>query len=339
MTIIYDRPFKTYEEQLDILENRYQLEINKNYFELEILSTISYYDLINGYKDCFMEDNKYKSGITKQYLFQFLLFDKNIQNLLFKYSVYAENTFKTKLSYIIAKNISVDQNIYLNKKNYAKHSNDRYKRRQLIKLLDSIKNVCTSTSDNPTLHYRNTHNHIPPWILFKNVTFNNSIDLYGFLESTSKNEFVLEYFKEMTISYDEKAKMLKNMITIIRKFRNKIAHNSKVVNYSVDRKYELNRQNLLKIIPKEIYSSKDVKNNRGSSDLYSMILSLLKLLGNKYLTLSFIQELYFIFSSSDEIAKEYIKLTNLPQDILERLNNLSEVYNKELEKDVYTLIE
>ncbi|SJZ95475.1 Abortive infection bacteriophage resistance protein [Cetobacterium ceti] len=337
MSVICDRPFKTYKEQLEILEKKYLLEINRNKFELNILSSISYYDLVNGYKDCFMVNEKYKKGITKQYLFQFLIFDKNIQNLLFKYSVYTENTFKTKLAYVISKNIGEHENIYLNKQNYARVRN-KNKRQQLYHLLIRMKKCLETITDNPTKHYNDTHNHVPPWILFKNIKFSKIIDLYGFLETNSKQEFVSEYFENGVLKYEENAEMLKKMITIVRKFRNKIAHNSKVVNYYVENDYELNRQKLLRIIPREIYHVKDVQEARGSNDLFAMILSLVKLLGNNYLILLFIQELYFLFSSDDIIAKEYIKLTNLPDDLLERLEKLKEVYSVELEKDIYTLL-
>ena len=51
--IVYDKPFKTYKEQIEILKNKYKLNIKNENFALELLSTISYYDLINGSKESF----------------------------------------------------------------------------------------------------------------------------------------------------------------------------------------------------------------------------------------------------------------------------------------------
>lgn len=50
----YDKPFKTYDEQIEYLKSIYKLEITNNKFAKYALSTFSYYDLINGYKELFM---------------------------------------------------------------------------------------------------------------------------------------------------------------------------------------------------------------------------------------------------------------------------------------------
>ncbi len=56
--IVYDKPFKTYAEQIKILKNKYKLNIKNEDIALELLSTISYYDLINGYKESFFEKSE-----------------------------------------------------------------------------------------------------------------------------------------------------------------------------------------------------------------------------------------------------------------------------------------
>ena len=52
--IVYDKPFKTYKEQIEILKNKYKLNIKNENFALELLSTISYYNLINDSKESFL---------------------------------------------------------------------------------------------------------------------------------------------------------------------------------------------------------------------------------------------------------------------------------------------
>lgn len=47
------KPFKTYDEQIDILKSR-NLEIKDKSKAKDILSQINYYNLINGYKDPFL---------------------------------------------------------------------------------------------------------------------------------------------------------------------------------------------------------------------------------------------------------------------------------------------
>ena len=52
--IVYDKPFKTYKEQIEILKNKYKLNIKNENFALELLITISYYNLINASKESFL---------------------------------------------------------------------------------------------------------------------------------------------------------------------------------------------------------------------------------------------------------------------------------------------
>ena len=51
--IEYDKPFLTYDEQIDRLRNHYNLIIEDSDipFARSALSTISYYDLVNGYQE------------------------------------------------------------------------------------------------------------------------------------------------------------------------------------------------------------------------------------------------------------------------------------------------
>ena len=56
MSTNYSKPFMTYEEQIDRLQSNYGLGIPDRDLAINLLKTISYYDLINGYKECFMSE-------------------------------------------------------------------------------------------------------------------------------------------------------------------------------------------------------------------------------------------------------------------------------------------
>lgn len=130
--------------------------------------------------------------MSLEYLYTFYHFDRSIQNTLFQYSVYVENFFKTALSYVLAKNFGVHQNHYLKRSNFVnpKNKNRRKKSTDLLSKIHFTYRKNLYYIDNPTKHYLQTKNHVPPWILFKNVTFSNSIDLYSFLKSKEKKRYV-----------------------------------------------------------------------------------------------------------------------------------------------------
>ena len=69
----YDKPFKTYDEQITKLQNAYGLMINDINFAKHALISISDYDLVNGYKSTLMENGKFKPGLSIEYLYEFCL--------------------------------------------------------------------------------------------------------------------------------------------------------------------------------------------------------------------------------------------------------------------------
>ena len=325
MSTNYSKPFLTYEQQIDRLQNHYGLEIPDRDLAINLLKTISYYDLINGYKECFMFNEKFQAGVNIIDLFIFKMFDKNIQNILFKYSVYVENTFKTKLAYMLAKNhgVHIDQYLDVNIMSYPKYKK-RLKKRNLT--LDTIRNISNNyNSDMPTLHYIENHNHVPPWILFKNTNFNDVIDLYSYLKFHDKLEIANDYLKSDKVSDHDKIELLKTTISIVRRFRNKIAHNAKVFNHTT----HLNKINIsciIKFLPPNYVHGNDLKNNYGINDLFSMINSLVLLLDNNFLVLSLIDEIRAIFDRENPAftttINRYIDAAHLPKDINRRLDVL-----------------
>ena len=114
------KPFRTYNELILKLEKDYNLKINNPEFGIQALKTISYYDLINGYKEIFLLNGKFHNDMDLLQLFKFSVFDKDFQNILFKYSIYVENIFKTKLAYVLSKKYGVDIPRYLSLKNFIK---------------------------------------------------------------------------------------------------------------------------------------------------------------------------------------------------------------------------
>lgn len=315
----FDKPFKTYDEQIEKLKNEYELIISDDEVAKKLLCTVSYYDLINGYKECFMTNDKFHNQISIEYLFGFCVYDKNFQNILLKYSIYVENVFKTKLAYIIAKNFGVDENVYLNAKNYNIPSSKKKKFKDVLKNIKKVINH--PQTDDPTKYYKNNHNHIPPWILLKNVYFNDAIDLYSFLPTNLKKEIVEEYFTYKNFKNNEELELFMAMITIVRKFRNKIAHSGKVITYKCTGNVEIHLKNYKKIVPNNFLTDLDIKNEKGKKDLFSMILSLVILLNNPNLLVSMANELIFILDSSD-LTKTYIKISNLPPKFRDRLESL-----------------
>ncbi len=318
----YDKPFKTYEEQYQKLILDYKINsVGKN-LEIEMLKTFSYYNITNGYKEIFMENDIFKNGVTIPNIIELSVHEKYFLTTLFKYSTYVEEFFKVKLAYSIGKNNTEDHIEYLKDKYYAIPQKRRTK---FINTVDKIKRSF-NTKDQPTRHYIDNHNHIPPWILFKNVYFNNVIDLFTFLKPSMEKEILDDYslFVKLNVGVALKSKNFKKMLTIVRKFRNKIAHNAKVFNYRVDLDDEIIHHEIQGLLPAYFLSFKDIKNGIGRTDLFAMIFSLIVLLDNKFIRYLFLVELKnsIIGIKQSKYGNNYLSLANLPSDIENRIDSM-----------------
>lgn len=315
----YERPFKSYEELISKLKTDYNIIIENEELALNLLSTISFYDLKNGYKEYLKKVSSVQENISLETLFQFLIFDKNIQMVLLKYSIYVENFFKTKFAHFLGENFGVDVSEYLNSDKY-----DNKNKKKLRKVLFSIKkNLDIKNASIPTKHYLEKHTHVPPWILLKNVIFYDIIELFKFLHSKDKRKIIQEYFDIGLIRKNDKEEDIElfiNMISLIRSFRNKIAHNYKVITYKSE--YKLFLINYKKIDKYNLLTDWDIKYKKGVNDLFAMILSISILLNNPILNIAFFQELYYAMIADENLLKTYEEISGLPKNFYKRMQKL-----------------
>lgn len=99
---IPDKPFKDYDELIDILRKR-NIIISDEKFARQCLSNVSYYALINGYKEVFTNNNDIFNPP--------IIFENTLSSILLKYIIHIEKSLKSKLSYIISKKYGVFTNI------------------------------------------------------------------------------------------------------------------------------------------------------------------------------------------------------------------------------------
>ena len=204
----YDKPFKTYDELLNLLESRNVIITNKD-FAKECLSELSYYDLINGYKSLYEIDNNNNFiNPVSFYDFYFLhTFDTIINSIIFKYIIMIEKSLKTKIAYIISKNYGVHTDLsdkcrtknsdYLH---YSHYSNCNKR----DNILYSIKKTINESNNKSIQHYLYNHNHLPCWILINAIAFGLSIKWYEILKSEDKTYICEEMIHTNLLSLDEK---------------------------------------------------------------------------------------------------------------------------------------
>ena len=98
-----DKEYKTYNQLLKILRNRGMIikKGSQGSKVIDILKKENYYNVVNGYKDLFLDSSstpsaeKYKSGTTFDEVYALYNFDREVRHIYLKYLLQIENTFKT----------------------------------------------------------------------------------------------------------------------------------------------------------------------------------------------------------------------------------------------------
>nr|WP_241668091.1 Abi family protein [Staphylococcus aureus] len=316
-TSSYKKPYLSCEEQLILLEYR-GVKIENKKFALEQLETISYYSLINAYSSLFInEDGEYEKDTTFNDFYMCYKYDTRLKYILFKYIMLIEQSLKTNLSAIVAKNYGVQEpthkrtftnkknkeikgydirNSYLDAKNYD--GNNGYRSghlRHLSKYRDYLKNDSIN-------HYRVKHNHVPPWILIIPLNFGETIKWLSILKPKDKQEVVSK------ISGLKAEDALKNVaipiFEILRQYRNVIAHGQRFYSYRSDAdSAHLSYSFVNSLLEQDFLDKTKYKKGIGKNDLYSLIISILIFTKPANIRKNLIEEIIDLYNEIDEYSK------------------------------------
>ena len=95
------KPFLSYDDQLNKLEQEKGLIIANRHYARTTLQQIGYFGLISGYKLPFKNPTtqKYKSGTSFEDIVTLYKFDENLRELFLKYILQIERNIRSLLSY------------------------------------------------------------------------------------------------------------------------------------------------------------------------------------------------------------------------------------------------
>ena len=324
----YDKPFKTYEEQIDLLISR-NVNISNCDFAKKALSSFLYYTLINGYKNTFLSESgsdSFIAGTKFEDLYTLHIIDTNLNNIILKNILFVERFLKTRLAYLISQNYGVytdpcdltnnNPEDYLCRGNY-RSINGRNN------ILRSIKESLTSAQANSSVkHYMQHKNHVPAWILTTNIPFGLTIKWYGILKSDDKSEISDQFLGNSSLKIEDKKEFLIKALSLLKEYRNRIAHGNRA--FSVQGLPVLPKSQLL-YLSHDIITEREYNANVGKSDLFAVILACFILIDDKYVLTNFYRDLYYIlqpYMEKEMHGQSILKILGLPADILSRLEKL-----------------
>ena len=220
-----NKPFLSYVQQLDKLENEKNLVIEDRIYAEAMLRRISYFALISGYKKLFRNPTtwKYKDNTTFEEIVALYKFDESLRELFLKYMLQIEQAMRSLLSYYFSEKHGNQQSSYLSPLNY-----DRAPRKSqaLTKLIDVLKEIAIKSNDYAYIsHQRKVYGNVPLWVLVKVLTFGNISKMYQC--------FTQDLQVKISKNYDNvNEKELVQYLKVLTKFRNVCAHNDRLFSYT-----------------------------------------------------------------------------------------------------------
>lgn len=218
------KPFLTYAQQIDKLENEKQLMIPDHSYAEQTLRQIGYFALISGYKMPFKNPTtkKYRDGTTFEDVVALYKFDENLRELFLKYILRVERHLRSLLSYYFSKKHGEQQIHYLHPTNYSSNRRDQAAVNRLIQKLSEL---VLRNQDYPYLnHHRDTYHNIPLWVLMNAVTFGSLSKFYALMTHDLQAK-VAQNFAGVN------ERQLEQYLNVITKFRNVCAHNERLFSY------------------------------------------------------------------------------------------------------------
>jgi abortive infection bacteriophage resistance protein len=234
-----EKSFKSIDEQLKILKSK-NLRVANEADTIRKLSEFGYYEIINGYRSTFINNEKlFKAGTTFDDIFALYYFDSKVRAAVMVSLEYAESFLKQTLAFTLAEKYGVLFDEYVSnsafdagsKLSFQNPRKKLYTSRDLLFLeLRKIRDRKTE----PFLHYRDFYGNIPPWILVKGMTFGNLRAAITLMKPEDKKILIQRVFNSDVYSrmtYEEASRLFFETIKLINKFRNRAAHGGRMYNY------------------------------------------------------------------------------------------------------------
>lgn len=288
-----DKPYTTYEEQVEILREK-GLLISNDDEVIALLKKCSYFGLVTGYKHPFKNKNGcYKFHTTINDIYAFYNYDMELRELFLKYILMIENHIKSLISYYFCQTYGDLETDYLNANNY---DYNEQKQDDINKLIGKLRYSMTNYDSHPYLqHHRDRYGNIPLWVLTRVLTLGIVSKMYSLLQPQTQTLISKEF---PYISESELARM----IDLLSRFRNVCAHNERLYDY----KYmngEIRNTAIHKLL--ELRKQKGYY-TQGKNDLFAVVIVFKYMLSE--------QEFSLFIKKFDEITTELFQQTHILQE-------------------------
>ncbi len=229
------KPFKTIDEQIDLLQNR-GLVINDIDYARNYLLSNNYYNIINGYSKYFPQVHEtYTNGTTFEEVSRLYLFDKELKQTFFRAIITAESHLKAIFAYRFAEMYPDIPYAYLRIDCY-----DPTYSLSVISTISKVSNIINHHNSprqrtSSIYHYVHVHRDLPIWVLvnyldFGEIRFMLKASTTKLQNNVSRDmtEFIQQHFQNPSPFPPE---TMISFLDNINEVRNVCAHNNRLLDF------------------------------------------------------------------------------------------------------------
>lgn len=328
--------YTSFRKRLELLRSRNMSIPKESSTQREIIKKYNHYNLINGYKDPFLQSNSsqetFITGTSPRELEALYKFDQNMRFILLRYLLPIEESVKHELTQAFYSyhtnhpNLTAQERANLHKeseflkRNYYDLSTITTRNGKRIDKMGIYNRFVTGVyseigkqykNKNDSIHYYSTnHGYLPMWVLMNILTMGN-ISKFFIIQKKEVKLRTMNSLRIIPQHQNQQDKYISNfekLLNIITLFRNVCAHNERLYCFKhrvfLDDKF----MDLKRKLPINI--SKSNKNNV-KSHLYSIMFIISIFLSKSELT-SFKSEIVKQFKNLDR-GLSSINLTDIKQ--------------------------
>lgn len=252
-----DKPFKTIDEQIQLLKKRKLVFLNEETAK-NALSRYGYYEIINGYKDPFLiekgnDEKGFRDGTTFEHIYALYTLDKDISRDLLRALEDFEQTFKQSVAYIVSAEISELNTRYCATSHFntgKTYGTDRHGKLRCDRknLLRNFKKLIISNKE-PFHHYVIHHGNIPPWIIVKGLTFGQILYWYRLSKPKIRHDIIFRLIGIDPLLIGDSPRnqfyqLYGDIFALYLSYRNLTAHGGRVYNHR-SKKYRMRKNAIL----------------------------------------------------------------------------------------------
>lgn len=231
-----DIPATTITDQLSILSSRnVKLDANSD----SILLQYGYYNLINGYKDAFIDKKQsnlnhadfYVEGTTLEQIVALYRFDADLRRNILNCVTIIETQMKSLISLHFSARFGANHWNYLRPGSFTQSPKETRHVNSLLHKLNKCITMFSTRKPHPAIcHFVNKYNQVPLWVLNTVMSFGTMANFYDLLPDDMKKDIAHAVNPQLT------PRTLSSILYYLADIRNKCAHNNRLYTHKIDQK-------------------------------------------------------------------------------------------------------